>query len=123
MKQEGLEALDLHRRFVYQKRFLERVLASGPQPEVAWDPEAVSRSVDAISELGRRGSKLGSRSEKLLSTVLRETNDEWIRKQCAVGLAKLGAVPPAGLASLHRASPADPGAASLEVGKFLAGAK
>jgi hypothetical protein len=123
LKKEGLEALDLQRRFVYQKRFLERLIASGPQPQLAWSSEAVSRSVDAISELGRQGPKVRSRSVKLLSTLLRESNDEWIRKQCAEGLEKLGAVPPGNLASLHRASPADMGAASLEVGDFLAGAK
>ena len=50
----GRKVLDLKRRFAFHKSFLELVLASGPQPEVAWDAEEVGRSIDAVSELGRQ---------------------------------------------------------------------
>jgi len=77
-----LETLDLQRRFAYQKKFLERVLASGPQPEVAWNSEEVGRSVNAVSEIGLQGPKVRPNAVKLLSAVMRETDDEMIRKQC-----------------------------------------
>jgi hypothetical protein len=123
LKGGGLEALDLQRRFAYQRRFLERVLASGPQPEVAWNPEAVGRSVDAVSELGLQGPKVRSNAVKLLSAVMRETDDVLIRRQCEEGLQKLGAAPHVNLASLHAAPHAEVESYSTEIGSPLTGAK
>ena len=119
----GWEVLDLQRRFAYQKRFLKWMLASGPQPEVAWNAEAVGRSVDVVSELGRQGPKVRPHAVKLLSAVMRETRHEWIRRQCAEGLQSLGAASPDNLASRHDAAPADVETAPVDIGDFLTGAK
>ena len=123
LKLEGLGALDLERRFACQKRFLKRVLASGPRPEVAWNPDEVSRSLDTVSELGRQGPRMRSDAVKLLSTIMRETGSELVRRQCEEGLQKLRAAPTVNLASLHGAPTAGVGAPSLEFGQSLTGAK
>jgi hypothetical protein len=102
----GWEALDRQRRFAFHKRFLERVLASGPRPEVAWNAEAVGRSVDALSELGRQGRKVRSEAAKLISALMREIGDEWIYQQCVEGLHRLNKESPTNLASRRGASPA-----------------
>lgn len=101
LKQEGLQALDLQRRFAYEKRFLEGVLRLGPQPEIAWNSEVVGRSIDTVSELGQQGQKVRSHAVKLLWILMRETGDDAIRRQCVVGLQRLGTTPPVHLASLH----------------------
>jgi hypothetical protein len=105
--EEGREVLDLQRRFAYQKRFLKRIVASGPQPQVAWNHDAVARSVDILSDLGSQGPRIRKRAVKLLSTVMRETDDSWIRRQCSEGLQRLDAAHPTSLASLHGAPPAN----------------
>lgn len=123
LKRDGLEALDLQRRFAYQKKFLERVLASGPQPEVAWNSEEVGRSLNAVSEIGLQGPKVRPNAVKLLSAVMRETDDEMIRKQCEAGLQKLGAATHANLASLRGVFRSDVGSSSMEFRGHLPGAK
>jgi hypothetical protein len=115
--------LDLQRRFAYQKRFLERVLASGPQPEIAWNAEAVGRSIDAVSELGRQGRKVRSEAVKVISGLMRETGDEWIRRQCVEGLQRLSPALPANLASLQGVSPASAEAAFTEGEDVFTGGK
>jgi len=80
------------------------VLASGPQPEVAWNAEAVGRSVDALSELGRRGRKVRSNAVKLISALMNETGDEWIRQRCVESLQRLNHESPLTLASVRGAS-------------------
>ena len=102
----GLKALDLQRRFAFHKNFLELVLASGPQPEVAWNAEAVGRSVDEVSELGRQGRKVRSAAVKLISALMRKTGDEWIRQRCGESLQRLNHESPTNLASVRGASPA-----------------
>jgi hypothetical protein len=102
--ESGLQALDLHRRFSFQKRFLEQVLASGPQPEVSWNAEEVGRAVNAVSELGHQGRKVRSAAVKLISELMRKTGDEWIRQQCVEGLLRLNHESPASLASKRGAS-------------------
>jgi hypothetical protein len=98
--------LDLQRRFAFHKNFLELVLASGPQPEVAWNAEEVGRSVDEVSELGRQGRKIRSKAAKLISALMRETGDEWIRQRCVESLQRLNHESPTNLASVRSASPA-----------------
>ncbi len=83
----------------------------------------MSRSVDAVSELGFRRPKVRPDAVKLLSTVMRETGDESIRRQCEAGLHKLGAPPAVNLASLDGISPAGVEAPPLEFGQSLTGAK
>jgi hypothetical protein len=121
--EEGWEALDLQRRFAYQKRFLESILASDPRPQAAWDHEAVIRSVDILSDLGSQGPKVRKRAVKLLSTVMRETDDNWLRCQCAEGLQRLDAAHPTTLASLHGVPPANAETASEISGDPLTGGK
>ena len=119
----GRGMLDLQRRFAYQKRFLERVLASGPQPEIAWNAEAVGRSIDAVSELGRQGRKVRSEAVKVISGLMRETGDEWIRRQCVEGLQRLSPALPANLAFLHGVSPASAEAAFTQGEDVFTGGK
>jgi hypothetical protein len=117
----GLEVLDLHRRFAFQKRFLEQVLASGPQPEVAWNAEQVGQAVNAMSELGRQGRKVRSAAVKLLSELMRKTGDEWIRQQCVEGLQRLNHESPTSLASKRGASRASTETAFTEVEDVITG--
>jgi hypothetical protein len=102
----GQKMLDLQRRFAFHKNFLELVLASGPQPEVAWNAEVVGRSVDEVSELGRQGRNVRSKAVKLISALMRETGDEWIRQRCVESLQRLNHESPTNLASVRGASPA-----------------
>jgi hypothetical protein len=41
--------LDAFRRTDYHVRFLEQVLASGPSPDVVWDPAVIAHSVSALA--------------------------------------------------------------------------
>jgi hypothetical protein len=102
----GRKRLDLQRRFAFHKNFLELVLASGPQPEVAWNAEEVGRSVDEVSKLGRQERKVRSKAVRLISALLRETGDEWIRQRCVESLQWLNHESPTNLASVRSASPA-----------------
>src|SRR5438093_54357 len=49
MSPELLAQVDRQRRFAWHKRFLEQVIDSTPQPEVAYNVEQVQRSLDAIT--------------------------------------------------------------------------
>jgi len=58
--------LDAFRRTDYHVRFLERVLASGPSPDVVWDPAVIAQSVSALAsdQLAQNGVPRGPVSNR-----------------------------------------------------------
>jgi hypothetical protein len=91
--------LDAYRRTAYNVRFLDRVLASSPTPDVVWDAAAIGRSVSAVSLDGNAPP----RARQLVSQVCARSTDSDLQLTC------LRALQPGNAFALE-----DPGAAPAE---------
>jgi hypothetical protein len=89
MTTELLAQVDRQRRFAWHKRFLEEVLGSTSQPEVAYNVEQVQRSLEAITIIGQESDDFRARSEQLVRLVLAQTSDDGMRQRCYECLQKL----------------------------------
>jgi hypothetical protein len=78
--------LGRERRAERQIRFLETVVQSSPQPEMAWNIPEVRR---AVSELIATG--IPPRSVQVVSRIMQQTSDAEIRELCERALAGTGA--------------------------------
>jgi hypothetical protein len=59
-------------------RFLERVLAAGPRPDIVWDADAIRKSVDDFHRRARRFR----RPTHLIAQVYARTGDSDLRLAC-----------------------------------------
>jgi hypothetical protein len=75
----GLEAqLSEYRRSEYHIRFLDRLLASSPSPDVVWDAGAIGRSVSALSS----DANASPQAQRLVSQVCARSTDSDLRLTC-----------------------------------------
>jgi hypothetical protein len=75
----GLEAqLGAYRRSAYQVRFLDRLLASSPSPDVVWDAGAIGRSVSALTS----DANATPQARRLVSQVCAKSTDGDLRLTC-----------------------------------------
>jgi hypothetical protein len=75
----GLEAqLGEYRRTAYHVRFLDRLLASSPSPDVVWDAEAIGRSVSALSS----DANATPQTQRLVFQVCARSTDTDLRLTC-----------------------------------------
>jgi hypothetical protein len=75
----GLEAqLGAYRRSAYHIRFLDRLLASSPSPEVVWDAGAIGRSVAALSSDANATPQV----QRVVSQVCARSTDGDLRLTC-----------------------------------------
>jgi len=70
--------LDADRRAAFHVRFLNQLLASSPSPDVVWDPDAIGRSVSALSPDAAGDPKV----QKLISDVCARSTDGDLRLTC-----------------------------------------
>ncbi len=70
--------LDADRRAAYQVRFLDRLLASSPTPDVVWDADAIGRSVSALSSVANASPKI----QRLITEVCARSTDGDLRSTC-----------------------------------------
>jgi hypothetical protein len=70
--------LDAYRRLAIEMRFLERVLASGPRPDVVWDADAIRKSVEDLSA----DVNAGPAAQRLITQVYARTGDSDLRSVC-----------------------------------------
>jgi len=70
--------LDAYRRSAYHQRFLGRILASSPSPDVVWDAGAISQSVSALSSDTNADPKV----RNLVSQVCARSTDGDLRLTC-----------------------------------------
>lgn len=89
MTPELLAEVDRQRRFAWNKRFLEGVIGSTPQPEVAYNVDQLQRALDAVTEIGHGSPEYRARSEELVRRVLGRTSDDGMRRRCYEYLEKL----------------------------------
>ncbi len=73
------------RSSAYHLRFLEKVLASSPRPEVAWDRNAIRQSIEALSA----GAPANPRAAKLIAQVFQSSDDFDLRFTCLRALHSL----------------------------------
>lgn len=102
MTPELLAEVDRQRRFAWHKRFLEEVIGSTPQPEVAYNVDQLQRSLDAVTQIAEESATYRASSEELVRRVLAQTSDEGMRRLCYECLQKLafhGTVKPAAVVS------------------------
>jgi hypothetical protein len=83
--------LAAYRSAAYHMRFLEQVLASGPRPEVAWDRNAISESIEALSlaDALSEGAPANPRAARLIARVFSGSNDPELRFSCLRALSRL----------------------------------
>jgi len=70
--------LDAYRRSATDMRFLERVLASGPRPDIVWDADAIRKSVDDLAT----DAHAGSAARHLIAQVYARSGDSDVRLAC-----------------------------------------
>ena len=70
--------LDAYRRSATDMRFLERVLAAGPRPDIVWDASAIRKSVDDLSA----DPHAGPAAQRLIAQVYARTSDSDLRSAC-----------------------------------------
>jgi hypothetical protein len=87
---ERLAEVDRMRRFAWNRDFLERILAAGPDPDVVANMAAVRRSLRELSDIGQECASCRMVAEGLVTRVLSNTKDEGIRAECAECLEILG---------------------------------
>jgi hypothetical protein len=75
--------IDAHRRSLYHERFLERLLASSPRPDVVWNTANIVESVEALSD-----QKL-PRAPQLIAQVFARSEDAELRVACLRALRRL----------------------------------
>lgn len=89
MTPELLAEVDRQRRFAWHQRFLEEVIGSRAQPEVAYNIEQIQHSLDAVTEIAEESDDFRARSEQLVRRVLAQTSDVGMRQLCQNCLQKL----------------------------------
>jgi hypothetical protein len=72
------EQLDAYRRAAANERFLERVLASSPRPDVVWDADAIRKAVDDLSS----DAHASPQAQRLVAQVYARTGDSELRSAC-----------------------------------------
>jgi hypothetical protein len=80
---ERLAEVDQLRRFAWNRNFLERVLAAGPDPDVVANMAAVRRSLRELRDIGQECASCRVVAEDLVTRVLSSTKDEGVRAECA----------------------------------------
>jgi hypothetical protein len=105
----GVE-LDAYRRSAYHIRFLDRVLASSPAPDVVWDAGDLGRSVSVLAS----DPKAGPKAQGLISQVCARTTDGDLRVTCLRALEGQDA-PPAVVATSGSDATTQPIAASAPI--------
>jgi hypothetical protein len=75
--------LDAHRRSAYHERFLDRLLASSPSPDVVWDAAAIRRSVSALTS----DPDASPKAQRLVSEVCARSTDSDLQVTCLRALA------------------------------------
>lgn len=83
--------LDARRRSAANVRFLERLLASSPRPDVVWDADAIRKSVDALSA----DPHAGPEAQRLIGQVYARSADADLRSACWSALEALNQRAPA----------------------------
>ncbi|HEV2688841.1 MAG TPA: hypothetical protein VGV35_09810 [Bryobacteraceae bacterium] len=73
-----LTELAARRRLAYHQRFLERLLASSPRPDVVGNPSDIQASVEALASDPRSGQ----RGSRLIAEVFARSADSDIRYAC-----------------------------------------
>jgi hypothetical protein len=105
-----LAQLDAYRSRVAHEHFLEQVLASSPRPDVAWDADAIRKSVDALSADPHAGVLAGIRAQQLIEQIYSRTSDPGLRSACWRALVAFQQQTPsaheASLAPAHAVLPA-----------------
>lgn len=89
MTPELLADIDRRRRFAWNKRLLEQMIDSSPEPEVANNVDQMQRSLDVITQIGEEDADLRASSEALVRRVQSKTSDEAMRRACADCLQRL----------------------------------
>lgn len=84
-----LARIDRQRQLESDIRYLNRVLASGPQIDVAWNLDEVNRRLDEIAALKPTGKELDSGLAELIGKVFAQTRDVETRRRCLNCLALL----------------------------------
>jgi hypothetical protein len=88
---ERIAELDRLRRFAWNRDFLERVLAAGPEPDVVANMAAVRRALRELSDIGRECASCRPAAASLVSRVQSSTRDESVQAECAECLRMLSA--------------------------------
>ncbi len=70
--------LDAYRRSAYHERFLDKLLASSPSPDVVWDAGAIRRSVSALTS----DTNATPKAQRLVSQVCARSTDGDLRLTC-----------------------------------------
>ncbi len=70
--------LDLRRRSATQMRFLQQVLAAGPQPDVVWDSDTIRKSVEDLSA----DPHASPEAHLLIAQIYARTGDADLRSVC-----------------------------------------
>jgi hypothetical protein len=81
--------LDTYRRSAYDMRFLDRVLASSPSPDVVWDAAAIGRSISALSAEAPSEPK----AQYLITQVCARSTDAGLRATCSRALPDRATAP------------------------------
>ena len=78
--------LDVARRLAYHTRFLQEVVRSSPQVDVAWDLEEIKRSLRYIAD---HGSNAASKSATVAAKIFVRTQDNDTRRSCLETLSHI----------------------------------
>jgi len=70
--------LDAYRRTAAHEHFLERILASGPRPDVVWDSDTIRKSVEALSA----DTHAGPEAPRLIGQIYARSGDLELRSAC-----------------------------------------
>ena len=79
------QQLAAYRRASHHMRFLEQVLGSGRDPEVAWDANSIRQSIDALS----LDAPANPRAARLIAQVFANSDDFELRFACLRALRNL----------------------------------
>jgi hypothetical protein len=82
MDKQALAEVDRVRRFEFHKRYLQQVLAAGPDPAVDANMDAVRTSLRELSEIGQQCQSCRAEAAYIVSRVLSSTTDEQVRAEC-----------------------------------------
>lgn len=74
-----------YRRASHNMQYLEKVLASGPAPEVVWDASDIRKSIESLTW----GSPASPRAARLIAKVFSSTSDSEVRFACLRALNHL----------------------------------
>jgi hypothetical protein len=84
-----LAKLDVHRRAAHHVRYLERLLASSPRPEVIRDSAQIRQAIDALSV----EPAANRRAPRLIAQVFERSGDADVRMTCLRALHRLDVEP------------------------------